>query len=101
MTFEDDGPRLLDTATAAKLLGFSTRQLDRWRARGSGPEWIPVGPARTPRYHRLALEQYLKSQVVEPIDAALDELDEDLADALTARLQKLGREQRSFAVGVL
>lgn len=42
-----DDDRLLDTAAAARFLGFeSERALKKWRVCGVGPRWIKLGRER-------------------------------------------------------
>jgi predicted DNA-binding transcriptional regulator AlpA len=49
---------LLDTKSAAKVLGVSASLMKRWRADGEGPRFVSVGP-RLIRYSEDDLNSYI------------------------------------------
>jgi len=55
-------PLLLDTATAAAMLGLSPRTLEAMRARGGGPPYVRVS-ARCIRYRVADLEAWASAHV--------------------------------------
>lgn len=48
-----------DTNQLAEMLGMAPITLQRWRAEGTGPDWIRIG-ARAVRYPAEAVEQWLR-----------------------------------------
>lgn len=55
MTIETE---FLTTKDAARLMGFSFKTLEAWRAAGSGPEYLRLKNGRI-RYKRSAIEVWL------------------------------------------
>ena len=55
-------PMLLSQKEAAKMLGFSTRTLERWRWEGGGPPFVAIS-ARCIRYRQADLEKWIESRV--------------------------------------
>jgi predicted DNA-binding transcriptional regulator AlpA len=51
-------PELLDTKQAAQKLGCSASLLKRWRADGTGPKFIQLGPHLV-RYTSEDIQEYL------------------------------------------
>ena len=51
---------LLDTPRAAKMLGMSSRTLEKWRGLGTGPPYLKLG--RRVLYSTTELETWLKSR---------------------------------------
>lgn len=56
---------LVDTATAAELLGVTADSLNRWRRNRVGPPWMQIG-VRMVKYRRSAIEEYLRAQTETP-----------------------------------
>ena len=52
---------MYDTNQLADLLGLSPVTLQRWRADGTGPDWIKVG-SKAVRYTNQAVEDWLRVQ---------------------------------------
>ena len=57
-----DDDVLLDTPTAAKLLGMSRQWLEAKRAEGTGPPFLKLGTSRLSpvRYRRSAILRYME-----------------------------------------
>lgn len=51
---------LLDTPSAAKMIGMSSRTLEKWRTLGEGPPFLKFG--RRVLYSRTDLESWIESR---------------------------------------
>ena len=52
---------LLDTESAARVVGVSKRQFELWRRNGGGPPWLALG-RKVIRYRLLDIEAWLRSR---------------------------------------
>jgi len=59
MQSNNDPDAALNENQAAEFLGLSTRTLQAWRVRGSGPEYVKIG--RAVRYQRRQLVEFQKA----------------------------------------
>lgn len=59
---------MIDTRTAAAMVGVAPVTMQVWRGRGKGPRYYKVGPSRTGavRYRRGEVLRYLKAAEVRP-----------------------------------
>ena len=60
-----DNDRLVNTASAAKLIGFTAKTLREWRSKGKGPAAIKFGKGQRGRvlYRVSALEAWLRENI--------------------------------------
>lgn len=63
-----DFPRLVDTKTAAEMLGATPSRLEQWRHRGVGPVYVKVG--QSVRYPVDELERFIEANTVRPAEAS-------------------------------
>ena len=56
-------PILLTEKEAGKILGFSVRSLQKWRVRGSGPNFIKLSPKGPVRYREADLISFIDERV--------------------------------------
>lgn len=63
-TSRNSPPRalLLTEAETARLIGFSTRTLQKWRMIGEGPRFVRV-TARAVRYRRSDIDEWIESRL--------------------------------------
>ena len=54
-------PEYLTTVQAATYLALSRQQLEIWRSKGGGPQYVKLGHAV--RYKRSALDEYMAARV--------------------------------------
>ena len=54
-------PEYLTTVQAGVYLGLSRQQLEIWRSKGGGPQYVKLGHAV--RYKRSALDEYMAARV--------------------------------------
>ncbi len=57
-----ESQNLLDTESAASVLGVKAGTLEVWRTYGKGPKFLKIG--RSVRYRRQDLEAYLEDSVM-------------------------------------
>lgn len=56
---------LIDTVKAAELLGVRPNQLEQWRCRGLGPNWVRVGP-KLVRYRPEDIQEFIRRNLSRP-----------------------------------
>lgn len=66
----DAPPRFLTTEQVSELTGLAVQTLMNWRcSRRAGPPFVRLSPRRV-RYERDAVEQWLRSQTINPSQTA-------------------------------
>ncbi|MCJ9430757.1 helix-turn-helix transcriptional regulator [Kordiimonas marina] len=72
LSASDHQTRLINEKEAAAYVGHTVRCLQNWRLRGGGPRFVKVS-ARSVRYRRRDLEDWIESKLVSSTSEATND----------------------------